>query len=392
MKVLDITEFFSPVGGGVRTYLEAKARWFSAHGAVEHVILVPGPEDRVTDWYGSRMYAVRGPAVPASPGYRFMIAGRKVREIIEQERPDVIELGSPFLAARHVRRAVRGMAPRPKLVAFYHCDAKKVYVDFGLRRLPAALRRIAGARFERYLQEVYGEMDLVLAASLGARESLERLGLQRAITVPLGVDLEIFRPERRDPRWKAEVGAVDGQPVLLYCGRLSADKGLEPVLAGLPELHRLTGAKLVLIGEGHLRRRLEALAKARPGMLAVLPFEPDRCRLARAYASADCYVAPFPMETFGLSAVEAMACGLPLIAVDRGSVAEFTRQAPWARQYRVGDSSDFVRAAREILSSDPNLLGRQAAAAARQSFSWRSTFEALYRTYLELVDGLYDAK
>ncbi len=392
MKLLDVTEFYSPVGGGVRTYLEAKARWLSANGEIEHVILVPGTEYRVVDCYVSKIYTVRGPAVPASPGYRFMTAGSKISQIIKKERPDIIEVGSPFLAARHVRRALRAMTPRPRLVGFYHCDARRVYVDFGLRRLPRVLREIAGAGLERYLKSVYGELDLVVAPSPGAKESLRRLGVHRLITIPLGVDPEIFRPERRDPHWKTEVGASDGQPVLLYCGRLSADRGLEPVLAGLPELHRLTGAKLVVIGEGHLRKRMRTLSRNQPRMLAVLPFQSDRRLLARAYASADCYVAPFPMETFGLAAVEAMACGLPVLTANRGAIAEFTRQAPWARHYRAGDPTDFARAAAELLSADPKALGQQAAAAARQRFLWDVTFEVLCQVYRDLVDEFRDAK
>jgi alpha-1,6-mannosyltransferase len=392
VKVLDITEFYSPVGGGVRTYLEAKARWISADRGMEHVIVVPGEGNGAVRWFGSKLYTVRGPRVPASPGYRFMTAGRKIGRILREERPDVVEIGSPFLAARHALRAARRMVPRPKLVGFYHCDARRVYVDFGLRRLPARFRESVGKRFERYLARVYGEMDLVVAASPAARAALERLGLRRVETVPLGVDTEVFCPERRDPGWRVEVGAVGGQSVLLYCGRLAVERGLDVVIAALPELHRLTGAKFVAIGEGQLRRRLEQLAASNPAMVAVLPFEADRARLARAYASADCYVAPFPMETFGLSAVEAMACGLPVVTVDRGAVADLARGANWARRYREGDPGDFIRAAGEILSAGGRTLGCEAAMAARRSFSWDGTFDTLGQIYGALVDGLYDAK
>src|SRR5207245_2247300 len=78
VKLLDITEFYSLQGGGVRTYLAEKARWVAAHGDVEHAVIVPSDRDAVTQWERSRVYLVRGPRVPASPGYHFLLAGRKV--------------------------------------------------------------------------------------------------------------------------------------------------------------------------------------------------------------------------------------------------------------------------------------------------------------------------
>src|SRR5260370_30737119 len=92
------------------------------------------------------------------------------------------------------------------------------------------------------------------------------------------------------------------------------------VLEALPQVHTSLGLRLVVIGEGHLRPRLERLARERPSMLCVLPFEADRSRLPRAYAAADLFFAPCPYETFGLAALEAMASGLPVVGVAAGGV------------------------------------------------------------------------
>ena len=313
------------------------------------------------------MYRLRGPRVPASPGYHFLVARRALTEIVRRERPQVIEVGSPYLAPWLARRAARGTAAR--LVAFVHEN-------------PLYYLRWGKALVRRYLAAAHRGFDLAVAASPA---NLEGLGVPRGVAVPLGVDTEVFDPARRDAAWPAEVGAAPGQPVALYVGRLSAEKRLDVVLRALPALHRATGLRLVLIGEGHLRRTLERAARAQPAHLTVLPFEPDRARLARAYASADLAIAPCPFETFGLAPVEAMASGLPVVGVAAAGVGRLLEHADWARTYRGGDANDCERAVRELLALDLRAAGRRARAAAAERYGWDRTFSALIALYQELA-------
>ena len=369
MKLLDVTEFYSPQGGGVRTYLAEKARWLAPRHDVQHVIVVPSNRTAVDQWERSRAYLVRGPAVPASPGYHFLVAARSVADIVRREQPDVIEVGSPYFAPWLARRAARGT--RARLVAFVH-ENPRLYAG-----------RAAGL-VARYLRAAHSGFDLAVAA--GA-DNLVGLGVPRTAVVPLGVDTALFHPARRDPGWKPEIGAAAEQSVALYVGRLSAEKGLNLVLDALPALHAVTRVRLVLIGEGHLRRRLERAARRRPEMLTVLPFEPDRARLARAYASADLFVAPCPYETFGLAALEAMASGLPVVGVGAAGIGRLLERADWGRTYRVGDAGDCARALRELLALDLRAAGRRARAVAVERYGWDRTFSDLLALYEELVSG-----
>jgi len=369
VKLLDVTEFYSPQGGGVRTYLAEKARWLAPRHDVQHVIVVPSNRTAVDQWERSRAYLVRGPAVPASPGYHFLVAARSVADIVRREQPDVIEVGSPYFAPWLARRAARGT--RARLVAFVH-ENPRLYAG-----------RAAGL-VARYLRAAHSGFDLAVAA--GA-DNLVGLGVPRTAVVPLGVDTALFHPARRDPGWKPEIGAAAEQSVALYVGRLSAEKGLNLVLDALPALHAVTRVRLVLIGEGHLRRRLERAARRRPAMLTVLPFEPDRARLARAYASADLFVAPCPYETFGLAALEAMASGLPVVGVGAAGIGRLLGHADWGRTYRVGDAGDCARALRELLALDLRAAGRRARAVAVERYGWDRTFSDLLALYEELVSG-----
>ena len=366
MKLLDVTEFYSPRGGGVRTYLLEKARWLASRADVEHTIAVPADRTETTVWERSRVHLLRGPGVPASPGYHFLIAGRQLARIVERERPDVIEVGSPYVAPWLVRRATRGTAAR--LVAFVH-ENPRLYAG--------ALAAPVGV----YLRAAHRDFDLAVAAS---PDNLGGLGVARTAVVPLGVDTTTFHPARRDPAWRAAIGAAPGQPVALYVGRLSAEKGLDVVLEAAPEIHRTTGTRIVLIGEGHLRRRLEAAARAQPDVLRVLPFEPDRARLARAYSSADLFLAPCRFETFGLAALEAMASGLPVVGVAAAGIGRLLDGADWGRTYRAGDAGDCARAVCDLVALDLAAAGRRARACAVARYGWERTFSEL----LELYRGL----
>jgi len=166
-----------------------------------------------------------------------------------------------------------------------------------------------------------------------------------------------------------------------YRGR----RALDLVLEALPGIHAVTNVRLVLIGEGHLRRRLERAAHDEPAQLRVLPFETDRARLARAYASADLYVAPCPYETFGLAALEAMASGLPVVGVGAAGVGRLLAHADWGRTYRVGDAGDCARAMRELPDARPAGRGGPARALVVERYGWDRTFSALLALYEDVA-------
>jgi alpha-1,6-mannosyltransferase len=383
VKLLDITEYHSPVGGGVTTYLRAKARWLSRRTDVEHVIVLSGARDAEERWDRSRVYYVGGPPVPASPGFYFLLAPGRLRGIVRRERPDVIELGSPFLARWLVAYAARGQ--RTALVGYFHDNLETVWVDHGLQRAPPVVRGIGRAIVGSYVRLAYRSMAHTIAPTRAAAAALTRLGIAPVSTVPLGVDTEAFHPRWRDPDWRADVGATGGAPVGLYVGRLAREKEIALLVSALPALameHRL---KVVMIGEGHMRAALEALARAQPDRLAVLPFEADRARLARAYASADLFINPCPYETFGLATVEAMASGLPVVAPAAAGSADLLAQGG-GELFAPQDAGDLVRAVGRVLAADRASL-RAAARRAAEGLSWDRAFSGLMAIYERLVNA-----
>jgi alpha-1,6-mannosyltransferase len=381
LKVLDLTEFFSPKGGGVRTYLTAKAQWCADRTDVRHVIVVPGPASRVREWYGSRRYDIGGPPVPASPGYHVLARPGALAEILERELPDVIELGSIYSAPWVLRAATTGM--RIPQVGFFHMDLVGAAVRTLGRDWPAFARTVTRGTLSTYLRAAYARCWCVVGASAASVDAIRAAGIPHPRFAPFGVDLTTFRPEAADPSWKREVDAID-RPVALYVGRLTIEKNLRVALDALPALHRSLGLKLVLIGEGGWRPHLEAMAARDPHLLAVLPYETDRVRLARAYASADLYIAPSPHETFGIAALEAAACGLPIVGANGGALAERLTGAIWGRTFEPGSTASLGDAVEALLGADP-CAARQAAREAASKYGWGRTFETLLGVYREAM-------
>jgi len=365
----------------VRTYLSAKSAWIARQPGLEHVIVVPGPKsERATDGR-TTTYTVAGPPAPGSPGYHVLWNASRLRRILAEERPGAIEIGSVYTAPWLLRLARRAH-PAP-VVGFVHMDLPGA-VGRGLARFRDWVANLATASTAAYMRAAYARCTALVVTSQAAHDALIRAGLPEPHVVPMGLDLERFRPDRRDPSWREEIGIADERPVGLYVGRLAGEKDVEVLSAALPELHRRTGMTMAFIGEGRLRSRLEALEREEPQMLRVLGFERDRDRLARAYASADLCFAPCPHETFGLAALEAAACGARVVGAGSGAVGELLAGSAWGRTFVPGKPDSLVNAAADALAIDRDAASRDARRAA-EPYTWDRTFTRLLEIYRGLV-------
>jgi alpha-1,6-mannosyltransferase len=206
--------------------------------------------------------------------------------------------------------------------------------------------------------------------------------------VPLGVDLERFHPARQlaGAETRRRFGLPSG-PLVIFLGRFAREKQLDVILRGWPEVERRTGATLVLVGSGPGHAALEAQIGAK--RVVCLPFVSEREQAADLLAAADLYVAPGPAETFGLSALEAMAAGIPVLSVDQGGVADRIRTSGAGALYPAGDSGEFAHQAIALLQGDLGSLGRTARAYAEKHHSWGAAFDRIFAVYREVL-GIAD--
>ena len=370
----DLTQSWSDVGGGVRTYLLHKRRHILEATPHRHLMIVPGARDEVIEEDRAITVTIASPHVPGSPHYRLMLRNRAVRSALERFRPDLIECQDaynlPWAAIAHRRHF-----PQTALVAAYMTDFPTVYVErpfskFLTRPIGGLCARICYA----YCGLLYRRFDAVFALSEnGGAAKLRSLGIGEVDVVPLGVELGEFGPACRDPRLRQKLGLGDDQPLLVYVGRLDGEKKPDVVVEAFRQLPQSLGAKLALIGAGPLKAEIAALGDERiimPGYLK------SRAELARWLGSADIYVSAMADETFGVSILEAQASGLPVVGVAAGAMIDRVTDAI-GRLGPVGDARAMAANILSVWTSDRNAMAGAARTHALQ-FSWDSSMDALF--------------
>ncbi|MFA6108616.1 MAG: glycosyltransferase family 1 protein [Candidatus Latescibacterota bacterium] len=364
MRVVLFTETFLPkVDGVVRTLchlLEHLAR--KGH---ESLLLAPAPApDRYAD---TRVEAVRAYPFPLYRELRLAPPWTRIAGLVEGFEPDLVHLLNPIsLGVAGLRWTRRRGLP---LVASYHTDLPGYVRRYGFGGLTGATWAL--------LRHLHNQADLNLVPSRAVHRELAGHGFERLAIWAHGVDAERFHPRFRDPELRRQwTLGVPEAPVLLYVGRLAAEKRLDLLL---PVVQTFRQIRLVLVGDGPERSRLQRLFAGTPTTFTgFLQGE----ELARAYATADLFVFPSDTETFGNVVVEAMASGLPVVAAAAGGPLELVEDGRTGRLVPPGDPAALVRAVGELLR-DPERageLGRTGRTRA-ECLSWEEVLDTVIHGY-----------
>jgi glycosyltransferase involved in cell wall biosynthesis len=224
-----------------------------------------------------------------------------------------------------------------------------------------------------YMHWFYSQMDIIYVNS----EHYRRCWIERGIPaeklkiLPRGLDTTLFNPIRRNGGFREKFGARNGEPVLLYVGRISKEKDLDVLAAAYRRLRgRHPSTRLVLVGDGpYLKELRETLPEA------IFTGYLSGGDLAKAFASADIFVFPSTTDTFGNVVLEAMASGLPAVVSDTGGPRELVKNGVTGYITRSLDVEDFTTAT-ERLVADPALREamRTNALAAVQDRDWSEAF------------------
>lgn len=323
MRIVDVCAFYSPSGGGVRTYVDAKLRSASLLGH-QIVVLAPAENAEVVEVApGALLAGLPAPTMPFDRRYRYFNDPARLHRELDVWRPDHVECSSPWSSASAVARW-RGGATRS---LFMHSDPMAAYAYrwFGFLK-PATVDGLF-SRFWDHMRFLGRSFDAVVSPSRHLAERLRLRGLTNVATIPLGVESSFSRTHR-DPalrrRLLANLGLCETATLLLSVGRLAPEKRPDLIAKAVGGLAPGREAGLVLVGEGPLRGKLERIAAA-SGRVRLLGQVSDRELVARLMASADALVHGCEAETFGLAVAEALACGTPVIVPDRGGAREQLR-------------------------------------------------------------------
>jgi alpha-1,6-mannosyltransferase len=326
MRIVRLANFVTPRSGGLRTALRELGAGYLAAGH-EPVLIIPGDHDGDEQTSQGRVITVRGPRVPYLGGYRVLLSRGRLRRLLTGLKPDTLEVSD-----RTTLRWTGAWARReqvPAVMVSHESLAALVSFTPAPARTADVLNRRTAASY-----------DTIVCTTGWAAAEFERIGARNVVRAPLGVDLSAFTPVERRVR--------DAKVRLVHCGRLSAEKKPQRSLTTLATL-RAAGEGLAVTFAGFLS-----------GPAAVAPL----------LASADIVLAPGPAETFGLAALEALACGTPVVVSAESALPEV-----------IGDAGVAV-AGEDLTAGVLELLGRPAqgrrgAARARaEQFGWPAAVAA----------------
>ncbi|WP_306214617.1 glycosyltransferase [Actinoplanes sp. RD1] len=362
MRIVRLANFVTERSGGLRTALRELGTGYRLAGH-DPVLIHPGVSYTSTETEQGLVITLPGPEVPGMGGYRVLLDRRRLADTLRGLRPDHLEV-SDRSTLRWVGRWARRYGIPSTMVSHESLD--------GLLRLLGPFGRLA----DRLNARTAAEFDRIVATTSWAAAEFERLGVRDVVRVPLGVDLDRFHPSLHDPLLRRH-WAAPRDVLLVHCGRLSAEKSPGLSLDAVEAL-RASGvpAVLVIAGGGPLRPQLQASAAARGLPARFIGHVGNRQRVAALLATADVVLAPGPVETFGLSALEALASGTPTVVHARSALPEVVGGAGLGAV----DGESFARAAVELLARPD----RRTAARARASmFPWSASVNG----FLSVIEG-----
>ncbi|MFD4577353.1 glycosyltransferase [Streptomyces sp. NPDC058417] len=362
LRIVRLANFVAPASGGLRTALRELGKGYKGAGH-DPVLIVPGDRASDRDTEQGRVITLPGPVLPGTGGYRVLTDRRRLTALLEDLAPDRLEVSDRTTLRWTGRWARRARVPA---VMVSHETADGVLRTWGLPE--NAARRAADTL---NIRTAHAYARVVCTTEFAEREFV-RIGARNVVRAPLGVDLVQRHPALADPALRARY-APAGETLLVTCTRLSVEKRPGTALDALEcLLRRGTRAVLVVAGDGPLRARLVQRARERDLPVTFLGHVRDRGELGALQASADICLAPGPAETFGLAALEAMACGTPVVASASSALPEVIGSAG-ATAADTGDA--FADAVRHLLERPP--AERRAAARARaECFGWDTAVRA----------------
>ncbi len=367
MRIAIFTETFIPALDGVVTRLRSTIEELLSYGD-QLLVIAPKYGEGPGYYHGVPIHRVASIPFPPYPQIKMAPINPGVGRALRKFQPDLIHSVNPFvLGAGASRYSSKLNVP---LVASYHTNVTVYARFYGLGPLDGAGRW--------YTRRIHGHADINLCTSEVTRQYLESEGMKNLNVWPQGVDTERFHPDKFSEEWRPKLSAGHpADPLLLYVGRLGYEKNLDSLKVVLDSV---PNARLAFVGDGPARRHLESVFLGTPTV-----FLGNRRgeELAYAYASADALVFPSTTETLGLSMLEALSSGLPVIAAQAGATGEIVENNVNGLMYEAGNSDSLISAVNQL--RDDSELRRRLSAGARATALTRGWDKATYalRGYYE---------
>jgi glycosyltransferase involved in cell wall biosynthesis len=370
MRIALFTETFLPKVDGIVTRLRHTIEHLELTG---DRVLVVAPDGGLTEYKGAKIHGVPGLPLPLYPELKLALPSVGTKEIIAKFNPDLIHVVNP--AVLGLSGIYYAKKLNISLVASYHTHLPQYLHHYGLGALEGV--------FWEFLKATHNQAQLNLCTSTAMVNELVAHGIERVDLWQRGVDTEMFRPSLASQQMRSRLSQGNpDSPLLLYVGRVSAEKQIDeikPVLEAIPE------ARLAIVGDGPYKEVLQAhFADTNTHFVGYL----QGLELASAYASADAFVFPSRTETLGLVLLEAMAAGCPVVAANSGGIPDIVTDGENGYLFEVDDPNGAVTATKRLLEAKEEreqlrLNARQEA----ERWGWAAATKHLQSYYRAVVES-----
>ena len=385
MRLVDISEFFSDFGGGVKTYVHQKLE-ACAQAGCEATIIAPGPADRREKRLGGEIIWVSSPTLAFDHRYHMFSRSKPIHDLLDEIKPDVVE-GSSTWKGGWIAGSWTGTAARS---LFLHQDPVAVYPHSLLS--PALDEKTVDNLcwwFWWYLRRLSRRFDATVVAGEFFANRLEKFGVKRPLVVPLGIDKSRFSHSSRDEMLRRSMlreCGIDNPDAKFFIviSRHHPEKRLGMLMEAFGKVSEQIPAGLLIIGDGPAWRWVHKRAARHVGV-KIAGHISDREELAQRIASADYMLHGGAAETFGLVVAEALCSGLPFVSPHLGGAADLSHPT-YSEVYRSGDAAACADAMMQIISRDRHELSVAARAGSKRVGSPDDHFKSLLAHYEILAE------
>ncbi|WP_404372792.1 glycosyltransferase [Sphingomonas sp. MMS24-J45] len=389
MRIVDVNEFYSPTGGGVRTYIDRKMGIMADLGH-ELIVIAPGKENRVEERPGGgKVIWIQTGHLPLDQNYGIFWEAPPILNLLDALQADVVETSSPWRLPWIIGKWQPKYEGGAVKAFFMHNDNMAAYALRWLENMgPQDRLERAFGWYSRYMSRFLAHFDTVVTNGPALEKRLRNRGVHIDAAMPLGIERGHFSPDLRDERLRAALLAQCDLPptghLLLGLGRHHPEKRWRLVIDAAERAGSDLPVGLILLGAGVESRQIEMRIAGSPHIRMFRPVY-DRERLARIVASCDALIHGSEAEPFGLVASEAMAGGLPLIVPDTGGCAEVADKHA-SEFYTARDAQSAAMAIHRLFARDQRVLRRAALVAAGKVRSDRDHAVELMDYYQAQVD------
>ncbi|MGQ9526739.1 glycosyltransferase family 4 protein [Chloroflexus sp.] len=367
MRIALISETFLPDVNGVTTTLCRLLEYLQYQG---HDVLLFAPHGAPSSYAGAEIVPLNGMPLPLYPEVKLTPPQPGLTARLQRFQPDLVHLVGPVVLGAIVPGSVRRLGL--PLIASYHTDFGAYSQHYGFGFLKHGVNA--------WLRWIHNRCRINLCPSRFTMNVLRAAGFRRLRIWGRGVDIERFHPRYRSEAWRAAVGVQPGERVVLYVGRVAAEKRVDL----LPEAIRgLPNTRLVIVGDGPFRSELQRRCAGLPVHFTGYLKGDD---LATAYASADVFVFPSDTDTFGQVVQEAMASALPVVAARAGGALDLIHHGQNGYLFTPGVVSDLRSRLREVLAGDERRLAQGSVGRAiAEQRSWPRVMQELMGYYAQVL-------